>query len=100
MPFAAKSAAPQVLHSPLALAALEQAADDHVTLFTARTGYLPADSLAAVLHARRKTALWLRLGPEDLARMHGTDERISVEGYEEAVRLYRRLIVNVAGIGG
>ena len=39
----------------------------------------------------------LRLGPADLARMHGTDERIAVEDYEEAVRLYRQLILNAAG---
>jgi carboxypeptidase PM20D1 len=36
----------------------------------------------------------LRLGPTDLARMHGTDERVAVDDYELAVRLYRQLILN------
>jgi carboxypeptidase PM20D1 len=39
----------------------------------------------------------LRLAPEDLARMHGTNERVSVRDYEQAIRLYRELIVNMAG---
>lgn len=33
---------------------------------------------------------------EDLARMHGTNERISVEGYRQAVRFYAQLIENTA----
>ena len=36
----------------------------------------------------------LRLGPGDLARMHGTDERVAIEDYELAIRVYRRLILN------
>lgn len=35
-----------------------------------------------------------RLGPEDLKRIHGTDERISVDNYAEAVTFYYRLLVN------
>lgn len=34
----------------------------------------------------------VRLGPRDLARMHGTNERIAVRDYELAVRFYRQLI--------
>jgi carboxypeptidase PM20D1 len=32
------------------------------------------------------------LTPEDLPRVHGTDERISVSGYAEMVRFYRQLL--------
>lgn len=39
----------------------------------------------------------VRLKPEDLARMHGTDERIAVRHDEEAVRFYRRLVLDAAG---
>lgn len=39
----------------------------------------------------------LRLGPQDLQRMHGTDERVAVRDYESAVRLYRRFIRDAAG---
>jgi carboxypeptidase PM20D1 len=35
----------------------------------------------------------VRLGPRDLERMHGTDERISIQEYEEAIRTYRQLLV-------
>jgi carboxypeptidase PM20D1 len=35
-----------------------------------------------------------RLHPEDLPRIHGTDERMSLENYAEAIRFYRRLIEN------
>jgi carboxypeptidase PM20D1 len=38
-----------------------------------------------------------RLGPRDLERMHGTNERITVSDYERAIRLYRQLILNAAG---
>lgn len=34
----------------------------------------------------------LTLSVPDLARMHGTDERISVAGYDQAIRFYRELI--------
>ena len=39
----------------------------------------------------------LRLAPSDLARMHGTDERIAVRQYEDAIRIYRQLVLNAAG---
>jgi carboxypeptidase PM20D1 len=39
----------------------------------------------------------LRLTNEDLARMHGADERIAVENYQNAIRMYRQLVLNVAG---
>ena len=39
----------------------------------------------------------VRLAPSDLARIHGTNERIAVRDYERAVRFYRQLILNGAG---
>lgn len=36
-------------------------------------------------------------GPEDLPRVHGSDERISVDAYAQAVRFYARLVGNAAG---
>ena len=39
----------------------------------------------------------LRLGPDDLPRMHGANERVSVDGYAQAIRVYRALIREVAG---
>jgi carboxypeptidase PM20D1 len=36
----------------------------------------------------------LRLGPRDLRRIHGTDERIAVENYADLVRFYVQLIRN------
>ncbi|HEU0298768.1 MAG TPA: M20 family peptidase [Longimicrobium sp.] len=42
----------------------------------------------------------VRLTSEDLKRMHGTNERLAVRDYEQAIRLYRQLIVNTAGSGG
>ncbi len=39
----------------------------------------------------------VRLTPADLARIHGTNERIAIRDYERAVRLYRQLILNAAG---
>jgi carboxypeptidase PM20D1 len=38
----------------------------------------------------------LRLGPQDLQRIHGTNERIAVADYERAIRVYRQLIMNAA----
>jgi carboxypeptidase PM20D1 len=38
----------------------------------------------------------LRLTSQDLARMHGTDERISIRNYETAIRIYRQLLLNAA----
>ncbi len=37
------------------------------------------------------------VGPEDLARMHGVDERLSAESHLTAVRFYHRLLENAAG---
>ena len=39
----------------------------------------------------------LRLTSDDLARMHGSDERIAVRDYADAIRFYRQLVVNAAG---
>ncbi|MND09716.1 hypothetical protein D3C83_332580 [compost metagenome] len=39
----------------------------------------------------------LRLTHDDLERVHGRDERISIRNYEDAIRTYRQLIVNAAG---
>jgi acetylornithine deacetylase/succinyl-diaminopimelate desuccinylase-like protein len=39
----------------------------------------------------------VRLTPRDLERMHGTHERIAVRNYEEAIRMYRQLILAAAG---
>jgi carboxypeptidase PM20D1 len=39
----------------------------------------------------------IRLKGEDLARIHGTNERVGVESYGEAVRFYAQLIRNGAG---
>lgn len=36
----------------------------------------------------------LRLRQEDLTRIHGTNERVSIEGYEQSIRFYRQLILN------
>ena len=35
----------------------------------------------------------VRLGPSDMARIHGVNERISLESYREVVDFYRRLIL-------
>jgi carboxypeptidase PM20D1 len=42
----------------------------------------------------------MRVTPSDLPRVHGTDERIAVEDYAQAVRFYAQLIRNVAMDGG
>jgi carboxypeptidase PM20D1 len=36
----------------------------------------------------------VRLLQEDLSRIHGTDERISIEGYADSIRFFRQLILN------
>lgn len=41
----------------------------------------------------------VRAHPQDLARFHGTDERISLANYGEMIRFYRRLIEQTAGGG-
>ena len=38
----------------------------------------------------------VRLAPQDLQRMHGTNERLAVRDYERAVRFFRELILNAA----
>lgn len=35
-----------------------------------------------------------RLGPEDLSRVHGTNERIAIKNFEECVRFYYQLLMN------
>jgi carboxypeptidase PM20D1 len=40
----------------------------------------------------------LRLSSDDLKRMHGIDERVGIRDYEMAIRTYRQLVVNAAGI--
>ncbi len=37
----------------------------------------------------------MRLGPKDLKRIHGTDERIAVDNYLEIVRFYIQLLQNI-----
>ena len=39
----------------------------------------------------------VRANAEDLKRFHGTNERLSIEGYADMIRFYRRLIENSAG---
>ena len=39
----------------------------------------------------------IRLTAQDLDRMHGTNERIAVRDYHQAIRVYRQLIRNSAG---
>ena len=39
----------------------------------------------------------VRAKSDDLKRFHGTNERLSIEGYADMIRFYRRLIENTAG---
>src|SRR5437667_8875965 len=39
----------------------------------------------------------VRANLDDLKRFHGTNERLSIEGYADMIRFYRRLIENTAG---
>jgi carboxypeptidase PM20D1 len=39
----------------------------------------------------------VRANGEDVKRFHGTNERLSIEGYADMIRFYRRLIENSAG---
>lgn len=39
----------------------------------------------------------VRAKPDDLARFHGTNERLSVDNYADMIRFYRRLVQNTAG---
>src|SRR5258705_1484765 len=41
----------------------------------------------------------VRANSDDLKRFHGTNERLSIEGYADMIRFYRRLIENAAGGG-
>ena len=38
----------------------------------------------------------IRLGPDDTARVHGANERISLENYSEVIRFYVQLLLNAA----
>lgn len=40
----------------------------------------------------------LRIGPEDRARIHGTDERVAVEDHERGIGFWRQLILNADGM--
>ncbi|HST62563.1 MAG TPA: M20 family peptidase [Longimicrobium sp.] len=39
----------------------------------------------------------VRVTQDDLARVHGTDERISIRDYEAAIGFYRQLLLNTSG---
>ncbi|MBL4907227.1 MAG: M20 family peptidase [Sneathiella sp.] len=39
----------------------------------------------------------LRFGPEDLSRVHGTNERILIDNYREIIQFYSRLMENSGG---
>jgi carboxypeptidase PM20D1 len=39
----------------------------------------------------------VRANADDLKRFHGTNERLSIQGYADMIRFYRRLIENTAG---
>jgi carboxypeptidase PM20D1 len=39
----------------------------------------------------------LRLAPEDLKRIHGTDERIAIDSYLDVIRFFVQLLRNAAG---
>jgi carboxypeptidase PM20D1 len=39
----------------------------------------------------------VRANTDDLKRFHGTNERLSLDGYADMIRFYRRLIENSAG---
>ena len=40
----------------------------------------------------------LRVSSDDLKRIHGIDERVAIRDYETAIRTYRQLVVNAAGM--
>jgi carboxypeptidase PM20D1 len=63
------------------------------SLALARTDARHYESLAADSYR----FLPMRVTADDLRRVHGTDERIAVDNYEEIVRFYARLIRNSAG---
>jgi carboxypeptidase PM20D1 len=39
----------------------------------------------------------VRLGSRDLERIHGSDERLAVDSYADAIRIYRQLLLEAAG---
>ena len=39
----------------------------------------------------------MRFGPDDLSRVHGTNERIYIDNYVEIIQFYRRLLENTGG---
>ncbi|PHQ66903.1 MAG: hypothetical protein COB93_11535 [Sneathiella sp.] len=39
----------------------------------------------------------MRFGPDDLSRVHGTNERIYIENYAEIIQFYRQLMENIGG---
>ena len=39
----------------------------------------------------------MRLGEGDISRFHGTNERVAVDNYADAVRFYAQLVRNTAG---
>lgn len=39
----------------------------------------------------------MRFGPDDIARVHGTNERILIDNYVEIIQFYRRLMENIGG---
>jgi len=61
-------------------------------LFTARADAGYFDPLADNVYLFSP----VRMGPEDAARFHGVNERISIANYIEMINFYHRLIVNAA----
>jgi len=66
------------------------------------TPYLVVGSTDAHYYAHLSSSVFrfspVRLESSDVGRLHGTDERVSVESYADAVRFYVRLIENTTGI--
>lgn len=60
------------------------------------TGATDSRRYAAALGVRPYRFVPMRLGPADLARLHGTDERIGVANFTEIVRFYAQLLRNAA----
>ena len=55
------------------------------------------DSKHFVTITRAVYRFWpLRFTPTDLSRIHGTNERIAIDGYEAAIRFYVQLLRNSA----
>ena len=66
------------------------------------TPYLVVGGTDARFYARLSPNVFrftpVRLAAGDVARLHGTDERLAVESYADAVRFYVRLLENTTGI--